>query len=108
MIIYALKCGFHDTLHSFSAKLNFPFNNFFKYTMLQECSTEQFKMYMYRKRGWGEGGGGWVAWSFPICNNYPSISQVQNNNKNFCMIFFINTKQHNRHVYKSFWHCDLI
>ena len=55
MIIYALKCGFHVKLHSFSAKLNFPFNTFYKYTMLQECSTKQFKMYMYRKRGWGEG-----------------------------------------------------
>ena len=26
--------------------------------MLQECSTEQLNMYMYRKRGGGGGGGG--------------------------------------------------
>ena len=59
MIIYALKCGFHVTLHSFSAKLKFPFNNFYKYTMLQEFSTEQLKTYMYSKRCvcvWGGGG----------------------------------------------------
>ena len=68
--------------------------------MLQECSTEQLKMNIYRKWGRGLGGGGVLGVFQYATSTYVCIyfSQVQNI---ICMIFFINTKQYNKHEYKS-------